>query len=228
MESAASFSFSNQPLQFYIGLSPDLLFSKPVRPNFPNQLLPIFYSETWGDYWNYFTVYAIDTRESRFVSGSTLSRIISEGNRPDWFKTNHDTISNYLGRVNLISIFPSALAFIGILFAAVQVARRTRNPLVLYPAELAVLPLLSVMTSLAGYLWFIIMHINLAEGDTIKATYVLQIFPFVALLVGCFLDYVCKRSRFLYWLIIGGLFMSFVHNIPAMLTHYSLPRLLMF
>ncbi|MCJ7721665.1 hypothetical protein MUO98_04595, partial [Candidatus Bathyarchaeota archaeon] len=67
---ASHFSFSNQPLEFYVRLSPELLFNKPIRPSFPNQFLPIFYSELWGDYWGYFTVYGRDTRTSKFLSRS--------------------------------------------------------------------------------------------------------------------------------------------------------------
>ncbi len=58
---APEFRFSNQPLKFYIGLSPKELFHSPVRPAFPNEFIPIFYSETWGDYWGFFTHYAWST-----------------------------------------------------------------------------------------------------------------------------------------------------------------------
>ena len=51
------FSFSNQPFNFYVPNSSDinLLFSKPIRPNFSNQFISIFYSDFWGDYWGYFS-----------------------------------------------------------------------------------------------------------------------------------------------------------------------------
>jgi len=227
-EPAPSISLKNYPVEFYIGLSPSLLFSKPVRPNIPNQLFPIFYSEIWGDYWNFFTVYGIDTRKSRFVSGEKISQILSGDNRPAWFKTNYDTISNYLGRVNLVSILPTTLAFMGIFFSVFQVVRRARHSVVLYPKEIPGLILVSVMTSLAGYFWFLIMFTRSGEIKAIKATYLLQIFPFIALMVGIFLFHVYQRSQFLYWLILGGLLMCCFHNIPAMLTHYSWLRLLMF
>lgn len=40
---------------------------------------------------------------------------------------------------------------------------------------------LLVLASLAGYFWFLLSYPNLGKGDTIKATYMLQIFPFLAL-----------------------------------------------
>ncbi len=44
----------NEPAGFYFGTGNGCLFSDPVEPSFPNQLIPIFYAETWGDYWHYF------------------------------------------------------------------------------------------------------------------------------------------------------------------------------
>jgi hypothetical protein len=90
---AVRFSFGNQPPEFYFGLSPGLLFSAPVRPSFPNQFLPKFYSELWGDYWGYFAVYGLDTRAAEFISGSSLSQILSKEGRPSWLETNYDAMS---------------------------------------------------------------------------------------------------------------------------------------
>ena len=47
---------SNPAPSFYLGSGNGNLFSDPIRGAFPNQLLPILYSETWGDYWGYFVV----------------------------------------------------------------------------------------------------------------------------------------------------------------------------
>lgn len=41
-----TFSFSNQPTEYYFGLGLDKLFTDPVRRSFPNRCPPIFYSET--------------------------------------------------------------------------------------------------------------------------------------------------------------------------------------
>ena len=78
------FSFSNQPFNFYVPNSSDinLLFSKPIRPNFSNQFISIFYSDFWGDYWGYF---------------SFTSRRLELGR-------NQLLIGDYLARVNLVSL----------------------------------------------------------------------------------------------------------------------------
>ena len=78
------FSFSNQPTNFYIPNLSDLylLFTKPIRPNFGNQFISIFYSDFWGDYWGYF---------------SFTSRNLELGR-------NQLLIGDYLARVNIVSL----------------------------------------------------------------------------------------------------------------------------
>ena len=224
---AAQFSFSNLPLEFYFGLDPGLLFSNPIRPNFPNQFLPIFYSDLWGDYWGYFTIYGIDTREPRFVNGSTINDIFSKGTPPDWLETNFKTIGSYLGRVNLISTFPSALALGSLIFAGAGILRKSRGePIVECQKELYSFLLLLIGASMVGYFWWIIMYPAPGKGDTVKATYMAQIFPLLSILVGILLEHVKRSSLFFYRLIIGGLCFTFVHNSCAMLTHFQLNRLL--
>lgn len=224
---AAQFSFSNQPLEFYVGVSSELLFSKPVRPSFPNQFLPIFYSEVWGDYWGYFTVYGRDIRTSKFLSGSSVNRIFSKGSCPFWLDTNYETIGAYLGRVNLVSIFPSVLALISLVMVVMGIVQsRSDNTLITGRREIYTFLLVAIGTTIVGYFWFLLMYPDIGEGDTIKATYVLQVFPFMAIMVGIFLRRVEERSPFLYRLILGGLCFSLIHNIFAMLTHYSLHHLL--
>ncbi len=227
-EPAEFFSFHNQPVEFYVGLSPKFLFDRPVRPNFANQFLPIFYSELWGDYWGYFSVYAKDTRVPRFISGWSLNkiRISSEGSQPSWVETNYATMGAYLGRVNLVSIFPSALVLIALVYAVMGTLRRSSNDSVMiHRREITGLLLLAIATTLLGYFWFLLAYPNI-EGDTIKATYILHVLPFVAILVANLLEHIKKRTRFLYRFILVGLSLSFAHNIFAMVTHYSLLRLL--
>jgi len=224
---AAYFSFSNQPIEFYVRLSPKLLFTNPVRPNFPNQFLPIFYSEVWGDYWGYFTLYGIDTRMRTFVNGYYLDQVLSTGSRPHWLETNYDTIGAYLGRVNLVSIFPSVLGLVALVFGSIGLTRRSSHELfTTNQKEITGFLLLAIATSMGGYFWFLIMYPNIGKGDTIKATYMLQVFPFLAILVGNLLEHFNKKKHFLYLFVLGCLILSFAHNIFAMVTHYSLHRLL--
>lgn len=221
--SKTQFSFNNQPWEFYIGVSPKELFNTPVRPNFPNQFIPIIYSEIWGDYWGYFSIYGIDTRKPEFLNGYYLQVALSEDHQSDWLKTNYETFSAYLGRVNSISIFPSVLILVSFVFAAIAIMdKRINGQITIHQKEVYSFLLLTIFTICAGYLWFLIMYPNLGKGDTIKATYLLHIFPLVAILVGVFLEYINEKSKYFFGMIIGGLALVFVHNFLAMITHFQL------
>jgi hypothetical protein len=221
--SKTQFSFKNQSLKFYIGLSPELLFRNPVRPNFPNQFLPIFYSEIWGDYWGYFSIYGIDTRKPEFINGFTINQVLSEGRHPDWLETNYETFSAYLGRVNIISIFPSVLIPVSFVFAVIAIIGKRGNGLItIQQKEIYSFLLLTIGIVIAGYFWFLIMYPNLGKGDTIKATYLLHIFPLIAILVGVFFEYIKKKSKCFFRMIICGLGLIFIHNILTIITHYQL------
>jgi hypothetical protein len=222
-------SFSNQPSSFYTGISPGLLFSKPVRPNFANQLIPIFYSETWGDYWGIFLLFSQDLRkpnDSRLNDflGSQLKLL---DDPPSWMVTNYQAMGAYLGRVNLVSIFPSLLALLALALAVHETFRRktsrSSKPLTDEAARSLPLLLLAVAFACAGYFWFLVLYPSLGKGDTIKATYLLHIFPFIAVLVGLLLEKMEQRSRLIPRFVIGGLLLVVIHNFPAMVTHYPMP-----
>lgn len=217
----AQLSFRNQPLDFYFGLDYKLLFRNPLRPSFPNQFLPIFYSDLWGDYWGYFVFYSKDTRRSTFVNSHRVNKPFSKDAIPYWLETNYKTIGPYLGRVNFVSIFASALALVSLVFAVVgMLRRRISDPLVTCQRELYFLLLCLIGASMAGYFWYLIMYPSIGKGGTMKATYMLQIFPFIAILVGIFLEYIKMRSQFFYHLMLGGLYFTFVHNFFAIVTRY--------
>ena len=218
---AAKFSFGNQPPEFYFGLSPGLLFKAPVRANFPNQLIPILYSEIWGDYWGFFSVSSTDTRTSGHINGRGLADILETGSRPTWLETNYDSMGAYLGRVNLVSLLPSLLALTSFgVVAATTLGWRVKRRAIPNQRIMLGFLLLVITATLAGYMWFLIMYPSLGKGDTIKATYILHIFPLVGVIVGVVLQHVEERSRFLYRLLMGALCLVFLHNIATMVTHY--------
>ena len=216
-------SLKNQPWKFYIGVSPEVLFRNPIRPLFSNQFIPIFYSEMWGDYWGYFSIYGIDTRKPVFLDTYKVIDVLSEGRQPDWLKTNYETIGSYLGRVNIISIFPSLLIPVSFIFTVIAILSRRINGLfTIQQKELYSFLLLTICTICAGYLWFLIMYPNLVYGDNIKATYLLHVFPIIGILVGGFFEYINKKSKYIFRTIIGGLGLIFIHNLSTIITHYRL------
>lgn len=199
------FSFSNQPISFYrnTGLDNYLLFKSPTRPTFDNQLLPILYSETWGDYWGYFTF----IRDKSYLGEGGLA--------------NQTEISPYLGKVNLVSEFPSLLFATGLLLGVLSVLRQFQRKDLEAVSLYNSFNLAFIATTLLGYLWFLISH-PVFNGATIKTTYILQIFIPVILLTAEVLELVRAKNKHIYNLIIALLLLIILHNLPAMVTRYSL------
>ena len=219
-EGPGSFAFSNQPSSFYFGLSLNRLFKDPVRPGMTNQLIPIFYSDIWGDQRANFIVYGVDTRTGSRLTGRPLEDALMQTPSPDWLVTNRAAVAPYLGRVNLVSLFPSALALAALLLGVFHLWRLIWCRIITDETKALALCTLVVACSLAGYMWFLIMYPSLEHGDTIKATYMLQIFPFVAIMVGNLLHVVHQKSPVTYTVILALLGAVFVHNLPAMITRY--------
>jgi hypothetical protein len=220
-----SLSIDSKPPSFYTGLGSGMLFTGPLRPNFARQALPIFYSETWGDYNCYFAVAAVDqrkfgTQEVEYVSGQLLESPSTRDPQPRWLTSNYNGMRLYLGRVNLVSLLPTALLFAGFLaglgdFFLVLFRRRAG------PGRLAgAFFFLIVAASLAGYAWFLIRYPVEGRGDTVKATYLLHIFPFLALLTGGVLDRLSGMHPKAWAALLAGLGLVALHNLPAMVTHY--------
>lgn len=182
--------FATQPMSFYTSLRPRELFTSPARGAFPNRLLPILYSETWGDYWGYFV-----------------------GNRGSDYG-----ISRYLGRVNLVSLVPTALLLAGGAYGLWRLARRGSSSQVhahTLPATCGAI----LICSFIGYGWFLLRYPDRSgDGDTIKATYILHVFPPLAILGASVLLHLPRRAR---QTCIVLLLVVMAHNAPAMITRYG-------
>ncbi|TDI12092.1 MAG: hypothetical protein E2P04_06485 [Acidobacteria bacterium] len=219
----AGFSFANQPTSFYLGSGDPFLFTHPVRPAFSNQALPIFYTETWGDYWCYFTVAGHVPSTGEWVSGLPFRFAFEPRRVPDGLTTNRFRIAPYLGRVNLVSLLPTTfllLAFSLGIPAMVQTLRSRDTS----PTQAAtLLAFLIVAVSAVGYSWFLIQYPELDKGDTIKATYMLHVFPCLALLGGLLLERVRREKPKYYLLTVVLLAAVWAHNLPACITRYTLP-----
>ena len=196
------FSFSNQPPSFYknTGLSSFLLFRSPTRKIFDNQLIPVFYSETWGDYWGYFTF----VREL-----------------PDFdYVSNQEQINSYLGRVNLVSLLPSFIFLAGLLFGLRSIFRSLRAASSNFEEMAFAFLCLIVVISFAGYFWFLIRYPFPPKGTTIKATYMIQIFMALPFLGANIIESLRAKRQQLYMICMALLVLVFLHNVPAFVTRY--------
>lgn len=222
-EGAARFSFSNQPTEFYVGLGLDSIFRRPFARSFANQFLPIFYSEFWGDYWGYWVFAARDTRGGAdpHYQGPKVEAAVEQagGHMPDWLWSNHEHVMAMMGRVNLVSLIPTALLLIGFGSGLAMLARLVmgRSDVTL---KVGGLMTLLVMCSFAGYFWFLIRYPNPGKGDTIKAVYMLQTYPLIAILTANVLAVMREKFRPLYWVVAVLLGLVFLHNLPVLFTRY--------
>jgi hypothetical protein len=214
---------SNQPASFYFGTGLDSLFSSPARPAFANQFLPTFYADTWGDYWYYYLVYGVDTRGNPpyYVYGEGLEALISPGPAPVWLDTNQPAMIRYLGMLNLAALIPSGLACAALLLGLLQVARLAFNRGVTAHTVWRALLSLAVWVSFAGFAWFLILYPSPGKGDTIKATYMLQTFPLVAVLAGDLLAGVADRHPRLYRAIAIAIALVVVIALPACISRFT-------
>lgn len=211
--SSPVFALTNQPVTFYISIGLDQLFSSPVYPAFTNHLVPVLFSETWGDYWAHF-VY-------------TRSHTI--------FSSSHGVSLAYLGRVNLVALIPTLVLISGVMLGIRHTVQFIRQPgylsvvpptspqmFVLRQHAFFCLLVITILVSFGFYIWFLINYPN-SRGDTIKATYILHIFPLLALLAGEFLRQLHARTVIVYRLTIGLGLLVFLHNMPVMITRFFTP-----
>ena len=194
MESA-KFSLNNQPSSFYNPFNKEALFmfSKPIRGYFTNQFFPIIYSDLWGDYWGYF---------------SFTSRDLGSGR-------NQLLIGDYLARVNIVSIIPTILLIFGFgkAFKFFEINNQLENSLFIK------LIVLCSVSSFFGYFIFLIKYAS-PTGDTIKATYIIQLFHLLGILLIYYLENLKVKKPNFYILFIFVYTLIFLHNFSAMLSHF--------
>jgi hypothetical protein len=223
---ASSFSLSNQPLGFYLGKGGGSLFTHPFRPTFSGQLFPVLYSEIWGDYWGYFSVYGKDVRTQSYVNGWVIYNHGYSGLAQGWLETNALTMPLYLGRVNQVSIYAFVLGLAGVGYGVLLllgIVEDSSRPGV--SREVVGFLLLVLALTAFGYLYALILYPSLESGDTIKATYVLHAAPCVALLFGLLAARLEKVRLWLFSIVMVLLALVYLHNLPAMITHYPLTGL---
>jgi len=213
---ADSWSLSSQNARFYFGLGLHSLFTDPIRPAFANEFVPTFYSEFWGDYECYFLVYGRDARTRRFCPGDVLWKLLMRNPPPAWLETNRFQIAPWLGRMQAAAMVPSALFVAGLALGTAALFRKGSGN-----SEAGLLALVTI-TSLLGYFGFAIHFPSPRTASTIKATYVLQVVPLLAILGAMALDSLRDRSRTAYRVVAGLLAVSALRNAPFLFTRYAL------
>jgi hypothetical protein len=187
---------ASKPLAFFIGLGSGTLFSEPFRSARIAQIIPISYTDLWGDYWGHFYLPSTDFSV--------------------WSAAPPPQPLAYMARVNIVSLFPTALLLLGLGFGTVQLY----NWLRWQRADGFALLQLVVIASLGGYLWFLVRYPH-SVGDTIKAAYMLHVFPLAAILSGMVLGRLRRWQPVIYGIVIVVMVLVALHNLPMAVTQYT-------
>ena len=196
------------------------VFREPVRKYFKGSVVPIFYSELWGDYLCFFVVYGIDKRTNEYISGKNLAYAIYELSKPSWLYTNRDSIKKYLGRVNIVSIIPSFIMIIGIIYGLICCGRMLKdgreNKNIFYFSLLEI----TILFTIIGFVYFLFAYPS-PKGDNAKATYIANAFPIFAILASQFMCLLKEKSKMAFTIILTVLIIIFLYNFPVHITRYS-------
>lgn len=174
--------FQRQPISFYLDVPFRLMMTYPLRQSTPvNKLVPIYYSEFWGDFWNYYP-------QRRF--GQTVTQL----------KTNREESPSsrikILALQNQINLVPTLLIIYGFCRVLVQFWRRLGQPdrHWLFQGMLLTFTLVSWL----GFLALLTKYPSW-KGDSIKASYMLFLMPVLAyFLIDLMADWY-KRKKYLFW-----------------------------
>jgi hypothetical protein len=156
-----------RPAAFWVGLSVEDVFTRPYQPAFRNHLVPVLYSDWWGDYWRSYRVPPA-LHESPDRLPTTYARPLVE---QVW-----------------VGIWITAVALGGLVALSIRAVRRRDVALGTLLLSLALLTV-----SYVGFLW----RYPKQDGDNIKALYVLNAVPVVAVAAGYAIERIARSGRLL-------------------------------
>ena len=181
------------PAGFFTSLDVTDVFTNPYQPFYKNALVPVLYTDWWGDYTRYFHIPLVNLNTPRQLPPRYRNPLVVQ---------------------SFVGIVPSLLAIAGAVGLAIQGIRRRGSPvsIVLAGAGLVIV----------SFLWFLFQDPKV-DGDNVKALYVLDILPAVAICTAWGLDWVRRHSNrlvlagLLAWLAVSAVYdVSFLilrHNV---------------
>ena len=123
---------------------------------------------------------------------------------------NQLLIGNYLARVNIISLIPTVLFLYSFLKTKNLKGNKFFHKLLKF----------GVFFSFIGYFWFLIKYPEIPSGDTIKATYIIQMFHLIGFIFASYLEDLKNKNLKSYILILAILFFVYIHNFSTYLSHF--------
>jgi 4-amino-4-deoxy-L-arabinose transferase-like glycosyltransferase len=210
------------------GLADGKLFSDPVRPSLGNAFIPTMYGDFWGDTHAYFLVSIQNKKSGEYMSGVQLEKWMQKtgSELPRWISTNRYTINTYLGRVNIVSL-PASLLLLGGLFYTLPLVygfiRNPGSPGHQIPGMLS----LFTLFLLSGFMLFILRYPISKDGDILKATYLMQVYPLIAIQTAILLEKV--QNRWILRSLLVILLLTALFDSGAMFTRYiDIPASILF
>lgn len=187
-----------QRLAFYYDVPFKLMMNYPIRPwlSQPSYLIPIYYSDFWGDYWNFYPQTRFGESESQ---NSKLNRQVFS-----------DTRRKYLVWQNWINLIPTILMVTAFIFMLVKRISNLLSNKVNRKILSEIFLLLFVMLTWASLLLILTKYPG--EGDFIKVSYTLYIIPIYIYFTVVFLFTYLKKIKIVFWPVVSILLFSILNN----------------
>ena len=174
------------------------MMTYPIRLSTPlNHIVPIYYSEFWGDFWNYYS-------QRRFG-------ISVEARRKDHYLTTSKRVAN-LALQNQVNLPFTIIMIFGFLFLSQRVIKglfsSTKSNIWLTEAVF-------LSTSLLTWAGFLIMNVKYPnwKSDAVKPSYMLAIIPIFVYSGVIFLFNVLKKYKFIFYPIFVWLCLATLVNL---------------
>jgi len=168
--------FQRQPLSFYFDIPFKFMMTYPMRQNLPlNKMIPIYYSEFWGDFWNYYP-------QPRF--GLSISEV-----RKNRELSNEPRIKSLVLQ-NQVNLLPTLLMVAGFVYLLLK---NLNKKFVLPEAMMVAFAILTWL----GFLSLLTKYPSW-KSDSVKASYMLYALPIFGYATSLLVFQFLKKYRLLF------------------------------
>lgn len=168
-------------VSYYTNIPFKFMMTYPLRLTTPlNQIIPIYYSTFWGDFWNYYN-------QRRF--GITV-----EQRQRDKYVSTPERIKS-LAWQNRINLPTTILMISGFFYLIFKIIKSFKKPDSVWLTEIIFLSLF--ISTWVGFLYMNTFRASW-KGDSIKATYMLYILPIFIYMATIFLFDKLKKYKYIF------------------------------
>lgn len=190
--------WQRQPIEFYTYIPFKFMMTYPMRLSMPlNHIIPIYYSEFWGDFWNYYS-------QRRFG-------VSAETRRSNHYITTPQRVAN-LALQNQVNLPFTIIMLAGFIYINLRVIKGlfSRSKPKIWLIEVVFL-----CVSFLTWIGFLIMNVKYPnwKSDAVKASYMLNIIPIFVYSGVIFIFNVLKKFKFVFYPVLIWLSLSTVINL---------------